>query len=217
MRRIYSILLAVGAMSLAIGCTVESTSKPAPSTNEGGPYTPAPNGVAIDELKACELMVGYMEKTAKKYNCKVAAVTCPDYLRQSDAPKCSQYDEGSVKGCEAHFASLQSCDDIGSRPCRIRYIENSAPKGCTEEADAGLTDSDTQDSQVESDADDKGDSNPVVDADPDNNDSEPEIDADTENDGGDTLDAGPDDKDSEPESDADPENDGGEDPDAETP
>lgn len=100
-----------------------------------GPYTPTPNGVAMSEMEACTVLLGAVAENVDRLGCTYAAPDCPEYLRNSGAPICSQYDEGTVQGCADFYAVFTSCAEFQSRPCHIQNIENSAPNGC--DADAG--------------------------------------------------------------------------------
>ncbi len=99
-----------------------------------GPYHPTPNGVAMSEMEACTVLLGAFVENTDRLGCTYSAPACPDYIRASGAPICSQYDEGTVRGCADFYAVFTSCSEFQSRPCSIDNLENSAPNGCDEDA-----------------------------------------------------------------------------------
>ena len=47
--------------------------------------------------------------------CGVATVpTCPNFVRTQYDPDCVEFDQGSVQGCAAFYASAMTCDELAS-------------------------------------------------------------------------------------------------------
>lgn len=158
MRTIRLIVIASLAAALAAGCTTSSDDG---NGGSGGsesypPYEPPTNGVAMGEMEACETLVNTFAEAATELQCTFTLPTCPNYVRSSGAPECSQYDEGSILGCAAFYASFDSCDDFAKKGCHIHNIADSAPNGCpADDADAGADadQGDAADTDAESNVD----------------------------------------------------------------
>lgn len=139
MRKSSWIVIGLAAFALAVGCTISDDDEdpgPANGGSGGGGYSPDPNGVAIGEQEACEILRDAFDEHAGRLGCTYTLPDCPSYIRQSGAPVCSEYDEGTVTGCADFYATFTSCSEFQARPCEINNIEGSAPAGCDEE-DAG--------------------------------------------------------------------------------
>jgi len=100
-----------------------------------GAYTPAPSGVAMSELEACTVLLDAVLENTDRLGCTYTAPNCPDYIRGSGAPICSEYDEGTVRGCADFYHVFTSCAEFQSRPCHIDVLLDSAPNGCDADAD----------------------------------------------------------------------------------
>lgn len=100
-----------------------------------GAYTPTPNGVAMSEFDACTALLDAFAENIDRLGCSYVAPDCPAYLRNSGAPICSEYDEGTVRGCAEFYSVFTSCAEFQSRPCHIDILPDSAPNGCDADAD----------------------------------------------------------------------------------
>lgn len=152
MRKTTWIVIGLAALALAVGCSISNDEDTGPATggSAGGGYTPTPNGVAMGEQEACETILDAIDENVVRLGCTYTRPTCPGYIRDSEAPVCSEYDQGTVEGCADFYATFTSCAEFQSRPCHVNNIENSAPNGCTEE-DAG-TDAEA-DAEVDAEVD----------------------------------------------------------------
>jgi hypothetical protein len=137
------------AAVVAGGCTTSSdtTGGAGASGGAGGSgssYTPTGNGKRIGEADACALLIKGVESNISRLQCPPATMkACPEFIRSSTAPACSEYDEGAIQGCVSYYGSYSSCADFAARPCLILYFKDSAPKGCA--ATDGGTDAPTTD------------------------------------------------------------------------
>ena len=134
---------------------VREDTGPASGGSSGGGYTPTPNGVGIGEQEACEMLRDAFDKHASRLSCTYTLPECPAYIRAGQAPVCSKYDEGTVKGCADFYAGFTSCSEFQKRPCHIMNIEGSAPTGCPD--DAGVSDSEEPTEAGEPDAEEQVD------------------------------------------------------------
>ncbi|HNZ21030.1 MAG TPA: hypothetical protein PKL24_02735 [Polyangiaceae bacterium] len=157
MRNTSWIVVGLAAIALAVGCTTKSEEDTGPASggSSGGGYTPTPNGVGIGEQEACEMLRDAFDKHASRLSCTYTLPECPAYIRAGQAPVCSKYDEGTVKGCADFYAGFTSCSEFQKRPCHIMNIEGSAPTGCPD--DAGVSDSEEPTEAGEPDAEEQVD------------------------------------------------------------
>ena len=182
-----SLSAAALTMAWAMGCTTsdeDPDTGPGTGGSAGGGYTPPTNGVAMSEGDACESLRGAFDKHASRLGCTYTMPICPDYIRSSGAPVCSEYDEGTVTGCADYYATFTSCGDFEMHPCHIHNIQDSAPNGC-DAVDAGPdVDTDAEaDAEVDAEVDATADAEADAEVDA-TTDAEVDAEADADVDGG---------------------------------
>ncbi|PKN45076.1 MAG: hypothetical protein CVU63_09430, partial [Deltaproteobacteria bacterium HGW-Deltaproteobacteria-20] len=95
MRKTSWIVIGLAAFALAVGCTTKNDEDTGPANggSSGGGYTPTPNGVGMNEQEACETLRDAFDEHASRLGCTYTLPDCPAYIRASQAPACSQYDQ----------------------------------------------------------------------------------------------------------------------------
>jgi hypothetical protein len=178
MRKSSWIVIGLAALALAVACstTEDEDTGPRDGGSAGGAYTPTPNGVGMGELAACEAILDAIDENVERLGCVYTRSECPGYIRQSGAPECSQYDQGTVEGCADFYATFTKCSEFQDRPCHINNILDSAPSGC-EEDDAGTDAEVDAEGDAEVDAKVDADIDAKVDAEIDAAEVDAEIDA----------------------------------------
>jgi hypothetical protein len=116
---------------VALGCG----GMPASSGGSGGDdgkVHPATNGTAISETVACSTLNMAQSAQITALACVATSVDCPDLLRFEFGTACMEYDQGSVAGCVAYYATATTCDALQTAigVCAVAPVAGSAPTGC---------------------------------------------------------------------------------------
>jgi hypothetical protein len=112
---------------LACSCGDDSGSEPDPGD---GKVHPAPNGVHTSETQACARLQAALHDRAFELGCSTTLRPCPELLRAQFTTPCMEYDEGSVDGCVAYFATRPSCTELGAETCVVVPYPGTEPAGC---------------------------------------------------------------------------------------
>jgi hypothetical protein len=98
---------------------------------DDGKLHPEPNGVAISEEEACNLLQGTFQQRVTDLGCGSTTVrTCPGFVRVTYDPDCVQYDQGSVQGCVDHWNSITFCEKLVEDDCVATVYPGTEPAGC---------------------------------------------------------------------------------------
>lgn len=142
----------VGALATVTACASKDDggTDEVQATKEVEPYQPKGNGERITEPEACSRMIAALDDRASFLGCIITYPHCPQYLRQSTAGACYDYDRGTIDSCVDFIGKYQDCEDFRRRPCIVTYFKDSVCEEA-EPADGGVEDSAVEDAEVDAD------------------------------------------------------------------
>jgi hypothetical protein len=153
------VVLVLAGIGLLAGCSSSDSNSTSGGAGGSDPiaYEPAQSGIPMDETEACKTVTDAMSAAAVKLGCTITLpTTCPDYVRATQEPACSQWDQGTIQGCATYYGTYTSCDDFKNHPCHIAPIASSAPNGCPADAGAADSQADVAEDVGQADANDGG-------------------------------------------------------------
>lgn len=150
-RLLWVSVVSLSVMAVACASKDDGGADEAQATREVEPYQPKGNGERVTEAEACERMVGALDDRASDLGCVITYPSCPQYLRQSTAGACYDYDEGTISSCVDFIGKYQDCEDFRRRPCIVTYFKDSVCEE-SEPGDGGLDDAETSDAEGDEDA-----------------------------------------------------------------
>ncbi len=130
-------VLASLLFALAAACSSETSDDDDQTSTAGGgandgKVRPEPNGVRISEADACAQLRGAFETKVQELACTKTLRPCPNFLRTTYTPQCSEFDQGSVDGCIEHFNGIFNCAILDESACVVTHYPENAPAGCPE-------------------------------------------------------------------------------------
>jgi hypothetical protein len=122
-------------LAVLLCCVACGSSSATGSTGAGGgdgKVHPAPNGTHATEQAACAELEAAQTKYTTSLSCLATLRPCPDLLRVMSSATCLEYDEGSVKGCIAYYASQTTCDAVTAAidACVVTSYPGTTSAGC---------------------------------------------------------------------------------------
>lgn len=118
---------------LAVSCSsTHDTADVIPSSR--GAVQPDGGGKLIDEARACSGLVKAESDARARLGCDAVKRDCPAAIRPAGGADCYEYDEASLDGCAALYASFTSCVQFDQEPCLLRAVSK------CDTVDSGMTD-----------------------------------------------------------------------------
>lgn len=109
------------AFALAVGCSTQKDTE-AFVPAERGAIQPDAGGALVSEAEACQSLKNAEGSARQTLSCPTLLRSCPDYIRPAGGADCFKYDQGSIDGCVALYASFASCEDFAQHPCLISAV-----------------------------------------------------------------------------------------------
>lgn len=124
-------LLAITFAELGLACSGGDAGTGGQGGSDGK-FHPKADGVAVDEAAACDTLHAALDAKQLALSCTLTLRTCPALVQVVAGTSCSQFDQGTVKGCADYISKAADCADLGTRSnnCAFKAIAGSAPKGC---------------------------------------------------------------------------------------
>lgn len=103
---------------------------------EGRDFVPTqpPLNAVLSESDTCNTIVGNYHAHGLELGCATTTHVCPDMLRFSFGQACLQYHTNTVESCRQRIVSSTSCEELWATSCDVVPVADSAPLGCTADA-----------------------------------------------------------------------------------